>query len=125
MMSKMTGARFMAETVHGYGITHVFFMPYIAPRALMEMEKLGIKRIQTHGEKAAAYMADAYARIKRSPGLCMAQSVGAVNLAAGLQDAYLACAPVIHLPGRVNQLNQQSPAYQAADHVNPFSAVTK
>ena len=41
MMSKMTGARFMAETIHGYGITHVFFMPYNAPRALMEMEKLG------------------------------------------------------------------------------------
>jgi len=124
-MSKMTGARFMAETIHGYGITHVFFMPYIAPRALMEMEKLGIKRIQTHGEKAAAYMADAYARIKRSPSLCMAQSVGAVNLAAGLQDAYLACAPVIALTGRENQINQQRHAYQEVDHVNPFSAVTK
>ena len=54
-MAKMTGARFMAETVRGYGLTHVFFMPYIAPRALMEMDKLGIKHIQTHGEKAAAY----------------------------------------------------------------------
>ena len=88
-MPKMTGSKFIADTVHGYGITHVFFMPYIAPRALMEMEKLGIKRVQTHGEKGAAYMADAYARVKRAPGLCMAQSVGAVNLAAGLQDAYL------------------------------------
>ena len=104
-MSKMTGARFLAETVHGYGITHVFFMPYIAPRALMEMEKLGIKRIQTHGEKAAAYMADAYARVNRRPSLCMAQSVGAVNLAAGLQDAYLACTPVVALTGRESQLN--------------------
>ena len=90
-MPKMTGSKFIADTVHGYGITHVFFMPYIAPRALMEMEKLGIKRVQTHGEKGAAYMADAYARVKRAPSLCMAQSVGAVNLAAGLQDAYLAC----------------------------------
>ena len=124
-MSKMTGARFLAETVHGYGITHVFFMPYIAPRALMEMEKLGIKRIQTHGEKAAAYMADAYARVNRRPSLCMAQSVGAVNLAAGLQDAYLACTPVVALTGRENQLNQQRHAYQEVDHINPFSAVTK
>jgi acetolactate synthase-1/2/3 large subunit len=121
----MTGGKFIAETVHGYGIDHVFFMPYIAPRALMEMEKLGIKRIQTHGEKAAAYMADAYARVKRSPGLCMAQSVGAVNLAAGLQDAYLACSPVIALTGRESQINQQRHAYQEVDHVDPFSAVTK
>ena len=125
MPDKMTGARFIAETVHGYGITHVFFMPYIGPRALMEMENLGIKRVQTHGEKAAAYMADAYARVKRAPSLCMAQSVGALNLAAGLQDAYLACSPVIALTGRENQLNQQRHAYQEVDHVNPFSAVTK
>jgi acetolactate synthase I/II/III large subunit len=124
-MPKMTGARFIAETVHGYGLTHVFFMPYIGPRALMEMEKLGIKRVQTHGEKAAAYMADAYARVNRSPSLCMAQSVGAVNLAAGLQDAYLACSPVIALTGRENQINQHRHAYQEVNHVNPFSAVTK
>src|SRR5678816_3212145 len=116
-MPTMTGGRFLAETIYGYGISHVFFMPYIAPRALMEMEKLGIKRVQTHGEKAAAYMADAYARIKRGPGLCMAQSVGALNLAAGLQDASLACAPVIALTGRESQINQQRHAYQEVDHV--------
>ena len=125
IVAQMTGGRFIAETVHGYGISHVFFMPYIGPRALMEMEKLGIKRVQTHGEKAAAYMADAYARIKRGPGLCMAQSVGAVNLAAGLQDARLACSPVIALTGRELQVNLLRHAYQEVDHVSPFAAVTK
>lgn len=124
-MPKMTGARFIAETVYGYGLTHVFFMPYIGPRVLMEMEKLGLKRVQTHGEKAAAYMADGYARVNRVPGLCMAQSVGAVNLAAGLQDAYLACSPVIALTGRERQSSQKRHAYQEVDHLSPFSAVTK
>ena len=124
-MPQMSGGRFLAETVHKYGITHAFFMPYIATRALMEMEKLGIKRVQTHGEKAAAYMADGYARAKRTAGLCMAQSVGAANLAAGLQDAYLACSPVIAITGREGQINQQRNAYQEVDHTNPFSAVTK
>ena len=102
-----------------------FFMPYIAPRALMEMEKLGIKRVQTHGEKAAAYMADAYARVKRAPSLCMAQSVGAVNLAAGLQDAWLSCSPVVAITGREHQQHQLRHAYQEVDHSAPFSAVTK
>jgi acetolactate synthase-1/2/3 large subunit len=124
-MPMMTGARFLAQTAYGYGLTHVFFMPYIAPRALMEMEKLGIQRVQTHGEKAAAYMADGYARAKRAPGLCMAQSVGALNLAAGLQDAYLACAPVVAITGRELQIHQQRHAYQEVDHINPFAAVTK
>ena len=57
-MPKMTGGRFLAETMHGYGITHAFYVPQIVQRALVEMEKLGIRRIMTHGEKAAAYMAD-------------------------------------------------------------------
>ena len=124
-MPMMTGAKLLADTVHGYGISHVFFMPYIAPRGLMEMEKLGIKRVQTHGEKAAAYMADAYARVKRAPGLCMAQSVGAVNLAAGLQDAWLSCSPVVAITGREHQSRQLRHAYQEVDHQAPFAAVTK
>tara|TARA_B100000809_G_C15074780_1_gene507383 strand:- start:56 stop:1567 length:1512 start_codon:yes stop_codon:yes gene_type:complete len=70
-------------------------------------------------------MADGYARAKRTAGLCMAQSVGAANLAAGLQDAYLACSPVIAITGREGQINQQRNAYQEVDHTNPFSAVTK
>ena len=124
-MPRMSGAKLLADTVHGYGVSHVFFMPYITPRALMEMEKLGIKRVQTHGEKAAAYMADAYARVKRAPALCMAQSVGAVNLAAGLQDAWLACSPVVAITGREHQHHQHRHAYQEVDHRAPFSAVTK
>ena len=124
-MPRLTGGRFIAETVHGYGITHVFFMPVIAPRALMEMERLGIRRIMTHGEKSAAYMADAYARVRRGAGICMAQSVGAANLAAGLQDAYLACSPVVAITGRQTQINRHRHAYQEVDHVAPFDAVTK
>jgi acetolactate synthase-1/2/3 large subunit len=124
-MPRMTGGRFIAETFKGYGVTHVFFMPVIAPRALLEMEKLGIVRILTHGEKAAAYMADAYARVSRRVGICMAQSVGAANLAAGLQDAYLACSPVIALTGRRAQISQHRHAYQEIDHSGPFGAVTK
>lgn len=123
-MPKFTGARFIAETVHGYGLTHVFYMPYIMPEAILEMDKLGVTAIQSHGEKAAAYMADAYARVRRGPSLVMAQSVGAANLAAGLQDAYLACSPVIALTGRERQHHLQRNSYQEVDH-KPFAAVTK
>ena len=124
-MPKMTGARFLAETLHGYGVTHFFFMPVIIPEAMPELERMGITRIMTHGEKAAAYMADAYGRLKHGVGVCGAQSVGAANLAAGLQDAYLACSPVVALTGRLPQIQQYRHAYQEVDHNGPFSAVTK
>ena len=121
----MTGARYLAKAVHGYGLSHIFYMPYIMPPAILEMGKLGVTAIQSHGEKAAAYMADAYARVRRGPALVMSQSVGAANLAAGLQDAYLACSPVIALTGRERHFHQQRHSYQEVDHVKPFAAVTK
>jgi acetolactate synthase-1/2/3 large subunit len=89
------------------------------------MQNLGMKTVQTHSEKAAAYMADGYARAKRGPGLCMSQSVGAMNLASGLLDAYLAHSPVIAITGREAQADQARNAYQEVDHVNPFLAVSK
>ena len=124
-MPKMTGATFLAETLNAYEVTHFFFMPVIIPEAMPELEKLGIKRIMAHAEKSAAYMADGYARIAKKAGICGAQSVGGMNLAAGLQDAYLACSPVIALTGRLPQIQQNRHAYQEVDHINPFSSVTK
>ena len=124
-MAKMTGARFIAETLQGYGVSTVFFMPVFGIRALKEIEELGMRRVMVHGEKPAAYMADGYARIAGHPGICMAQAVGAANLAAGLQDPYLAGSPVIAMTGRRSQAFQQRHAYQEVDHRGPFAAVTK
>ena len=125
VIPKMTGAQYLAETMKGYGVTHAFYMPMIVTRALVEMEKVGIHRIMTHGEKAAAYMADGYARPARRPAVCMCQNVGAANLAAGLQDAYLGGSPVVALTGRRTTMQHTRHSYQEIDHVQPFSAVTK
>ena len=124
-MPTMTGARFLAETLREYGVTHVFFVPAIIRRALVEMEDVGIKRIISHGEKSAAYMADAYARVTGKPGLCFAQSVGAANLAAGLQDAYLGVSPVIAITGHRPPMHRHRNSYQEIEHSRPFASVTK
>ncbi len=122
---KMSGGRFIAEMCSGYGLTHVFFVEAILRQTLMEMETLGIRRVLAHSEKAAAYMADGYARMSRRPGICMAQSVGAANLAAGLQDAYLALSPVIAITGRQQPISQYRNAYQEILHYPLFEPVTK
>ena len=87
-MASMTGAKFFAESLKAYGVSHVFVSPSVANLALAEASALGIKSIVPHGEKPTAYMADGYARATNRPGVCVAQSVGAANLAAGLQDAF-------------------------------------
>ena len=124
-MPEMTGYRYIAEMLRGYGIRAVFHVPYVLDGALVEMEKLGIRRIRCHSEKAAAYMADGYARVAHGPGIAMAQSVGAANLAAGLQDAWLACSPVIAVTGRWMPHYLYRQAYQEVDHRPLYDPVTK
>jgi len=124
-MATMSGAQYIAEIFKGYGVTHVFFVPAIIHEGLMEMEKRGIKRILTHSEKAAAYMADGYARASYKPGVCMSQSVGAANLAAGLQDADLGLSPVIAITGRRRSMYRYRHAYQEIEHKAMFDPVTK
>jgi len=120
-----TGAEVIAEMCVKYGITHVFFVEAMLYRAKAEMADLGMHRIQAHTEKAAAYMADGYARAGRKPGLCMAQSVGAANLAAGLQDAYLGHSPVVSITGRRPPIEEHRNAYQEILHDQIFNPVTK
>ena len=124
-MAHTTGAKFFADTLKAYGVTHVFVAPSVAARGLAELSQLGVKSIVTHGEKAAAYMADGYARAANRPGVCLAQSVGAANMAAGLQDAYLALSPVIAMTGRKTPMEQFRNAYQEIEHSKPFASVTK
>ena len=71
MSNQITGARYLAESLVGCGIDHVFFMDAILRRTLIELEELGVKRMLTHSEIAAAYMADGYARVKNGLGVCM------------------------------------------------------
>jgi acetolactate synthase-1/2/3 large subunit len=124
-MPKMSGARLFAQMMQGYGVTHIFFVPAFMLKAFAEMEDLPIARLMVHGEKAAAYMADGYARASGKPGVCMAQMIGASNLAAGIRDAYMAGAPVIAITGGPTPQSRYRHAYQEVDDVSQFDAVTK
>jgi len=121
----MSGARYIAESFQALGVSHVFFMDAILRPTLVEMEELGITRILAHSEKSAAYMADGYARVSGRVGVCMAQSVGAANLAAGLQDAYLHRAPLVALTGRKEPMLRYRNAYQEVPHTPLYASVTK
>ena len=125
MSSPITGGRMVAEILQAHGVDHVFFMDAILRRALVEMENLNIRRILAHSEIAAAYMADGYSRVAGKPAVCMAQSVGAANLAAGLQDAFLAQTAIIAMTGRQPAAMQYRNAYQEIPHEPLFRSTTK
>src|SRR6267154_2282182 len=123
---KMSGAECMADMLRDYGVTHVFHVPAVLRRTFAVMEtRTDIKRLHVHGEKSAAYMADGYARASGKPGICMAQVIGALNLAAGLRDAFLAHSPVIAMTGGRDPKTKFRKVYQEIDDVPAFEPVTK
>ena len=121
----MNGAEWLARALAQTGMSHVFFVESVMRRTLLQLSDLGVKPVLAHSEKAAAYMADGYARVARRPGVCMAQSVGAANLASGLQDPWLGRSPVIALTGHKEPSFQHRNSYQEIAHAPLFSAVTK
>ena len=124
--AKISGAEYLARTMDAYGVTAVFFVPTILSKTLYEMEvSTPIKRVLTHGEKAAVYMADGYARALGRPGVCMAQTVGAANLAAGLRDPYLGCSPVVAFTGGPYHWSRGRNYYQEIEDFPLFKPVTK
>ena len=125
-MSKMTGHRYFAEAMKGYGVSHLFYVNTIIPPAMVEIGKLGAtKLVIAHGEKAAAYMADGYARASNRPGVCLCQDIGSTNLAAGVRDAYMAGSPVIAISGGQNDMPRYRHAYQNAEDHTAWAGVTK
>ena len=121
----MNGAEWLARALASTGMSHVFFVESVMRRTLLQLSDLGVRPILAHSEKAAAYMADGYARVRRRPGVCMAQSVGAANLASGLQDPWLGHSPVIAMTGHKDARFQHRNSYQEIAHAPLFAAVTK
>ena len=122
---QLTGAEWLARSLAANGTTHVFFIDAVIRRTLIELGTLNVQRVLGHSEKAVAYMADGYARVAGRPGICFAQSVGAANLASGLQDPFLGYSPVIAITGRKPPAHQHRNAYQEIPHHPMFSTVTK
>ncbi|SEK11135.1 Acetolactate synthase large subunit [Marinovum algicola] len=114
-----SGATYLADTIASMGCEHVFFVDAVLRETLIELEKRGIDRNLAHTEKSAVYMADGYARATGQLAFAMAQSVGAANLAAGLQDAYLDRVPLVtEKRARVGDALRGGITWRCSDAVN-------
>jgi acetolactate synthase I/II/III large subunit len=122
---RWTGNKVFAEALEAYGVDHFFHVPVIMPGAVIEMTARGLKPIVAHTEKAAAYMADGYARASGRLGVCGSQAIGAANLAAGLLDAYMARSPVLAVTGSGTPGTREKNFYQESDQRGFFAGLTK
>ena len=88
--------------------------------------------VSMHHEQAAAFAADAYARIKNNPGVALATSgPGATNLITGIGNCYFDSVPAIFITGQVNMNEQKGEkairqlGFQETDIVSIVKPITK
>jgi thiamine pyrophosphate-dependent acetolactate synthase large subunit-like protein len=109
------------------GVDTAFFLmggPMLGAMASCIAE--GIRMIDVRHEQAAAFMAQAYARLRARPGVCMAASgPGAINLTTGLANALVDCAPVVALGGASPVAQFGRGAFQEIDQIAIMRPVTK
>jgi acetolactate synthase-1/2/3 large subunit len=109
------------------GVDTAFFLmggPMLGAMASCIAE--GIRMIDVRHEQAAAFMAQAYARLRARPGVCMAASgPGAINLTTGLANALVDCAPVVALGGASPIGSLGRGAFQEIDQIAIMRPVTK
>ena len=118
-MAELTGSEILAKALKKEGIDNLLFLMG-GPMLLAESSciKEGIRPIDVRHEQAAAMMGNAYSRLTQKPSVCMAASgPGVINLATGLANALIDCAPVVAIGGSspIHQFGRQ--VFQEIDQV--------
>jgi len=118
-MAELTGSEIIAKCLEKEGIKDLFYIMG-GPMLLAEATciKEGIRMIDVRHEQAAAFMCQAYSRLKQAPSACMAASgPGVTNLITGMANALIDCCPVVALGGSspLSQFGRQ--VFQEIDQV--------
>ena len=101
-----TGAEAMVRMLEAHGVKHIFglcgdtTLPFYDALARMDH---GMTHILTRDERHAGYMADAYARVTRRPGVCEGPSGGgATYILPGMVEAGESSIPVLAITSDVS-----------------------
>jgi acetolactate synthase-1/2/3 large subunit len=122
----MTGSRAIAKTMERQGVEYFFHVSGGMTSLFVEIEEAGIDLVLARSEKGAAYIADGYARVVYKPGVCYGQAgPGAINLAAGISEAYWTCTPLVALTGSTSLDHLYKFQYQELQEMPLFEPTTK
>jgi acetolactate synthase-1/2/3 large subunit len=123
----ISGARALVKVLELEGVDTVFGYPGGANLPIYDaLIDSPIRHILARHEQGAAHMADGYARVKGSTGVCIATSgPGATNLVTGMANAMLDSVPVVALTGQITRSLIGTDAFQEVDCINITMPVTK
>ncbi|WP_417478525.1 acetolactate synthase 2 catalytic subunit [Maricaulis sp.] len=115
--ARNTGAHLVVRTLEKLGVTRIFGYPGGAIMPVYDaLTGSSLQHVLVRHEQAAAFAADAQARITGKAGVCLATSgPGATNLLTGIANAYMDSVPMVILTGQVPSGLMGTDAFQEVD----------
>lgn len=126
-MHSVTVAQRIVEMLERAGVRRIFGLPGTQVAAIYDaLRSSSITHVLVRHEQAAAFMADAHARVTGSPGVCLATvGPGAMNLVTGLMTSFIDSIPVVALTGQQPARTFGRGAQTEVDHRPTFASLTK
>ncbi|MBN2335454.1 thiamine pyrophosphate-binding protein [Candidatus Bathyarchaeota archaeon] len=116
----------MVDALEKEGVKHVFGIPG-NPHALYDsLYDSGIEPILVRHEASGAFMAFAYSKLTREPGVCFGSpGPGVTNLISGVLEAWSGCQPMIALGGSADTVHEGMGAFQETPQMQMMRPITK
>jgi len=112
-----SGSQILIEMLERNGVKQIFGYPGGTIMPVYDaLVGSGLKHYLCRHEQGAALAADAYGRVTRKAGVCMATSgPGATNLVTGIANAFMDSVPMVVITGQVPSALQGTDAFQEVD----------
>ena len=117
----------IVDAMEREGVRYVFGLPG-HPKALYDSlyGKEEIRPILVRHETSGVFMAMAYSRITRQPGVCFGSpGPGVANLVPGVLEAHSGCSPLIVLGSSSSTLTEGKGAFQETPQLDVLRPITK
>jgi len=126
-MPQVDGGRIVAEALKAEQVTHVFSLPGGAILPIYDgLVEEDINIITMRHEQAAGNAADGWARVTRSPGVCIVpMGPGLVNLLPALVQAYYMGSPVVAIASCIPQKLADMDAFEDVNGTQLVAPFTK
>jgi acetolactate synthase-1/2/3 large subunit len=113
----LSGSQILIESLERNGVKHIFGYPGGTIMPVYDaLVGSSMKHYLCRHEQGAALAADAYGRVTRKAGVCMATSgPGATNLVTGIANAFMDSVPMVVITGQVPSALQGTDAFQEVD----------
>src|SRR5262249_24010759 len=124
-----TGGQILVENLQAHGVDMAFCVPgesYLAVLDALYDARDRIRLIVCRQEGGAAFMAEAYGKLSKRPGICLVtRGPGASNAAIGVHTAFQDSTPMILFIGQVGGDVVERAAFQEMDYRRMFGQMAK